>query len=168
MPRPAVRPLFSTLFELLVTPDAPAMAKTAAGRNAVETVANAVAAALANGRTAAGTAAAAFALSSNVWTQVSNLTSVADWASLSFFTVDSLQEYNVAPGTAGGVSSPNMDWVFFGVGFGVAVLLTLVAMGVFVLRLRRRHAHAERLAAEAIHASMLPLPPQTPSAAVAV
>lgn len=118
-----------------------------------------------SGRTAAGTAA--FPLSSNTWTHASNLTSVADWSSLSFFTVDSVAEYNTVPGTAGGNASPAASYGMIGAMMGAVGVAIIVAVAVFAWRLRRGR-NADRLAAAAIEAAKVPVAGGSPAQATAV
>lgn len=141
----SVRPLFSTLFQLMVTSDAPIVAATARGQNAVEAVAAAVAKAMASSQTSTAAGASPFSLAASTWTRVSNLTSAAAWSSLSFFTVDSVQQYNSVPGAA--VAPSNISkWWPAAVGGSVSALL-LGAVFAFLLTRRRYTFPAEALAA---------------------
>lgn len=146
----SVRPLFSTLFQLIVTSDAPIVATTARGQNAVDRVAAAVAAAMTSSQSSTGSSP--FSLASSTWTRVSNLTSAAAWSSLSFFTVDSVQQYNSVPGAAVPPSNTNKWWPV-AVGGAVSALL-LGSVFVFLLTRRRHAMPAEALAAIERHGAM--------------
>ena len=131
----AVSRLFTVLFGLYVTPNSAAVANSHTGQNAVQVVAQAVAAALA---ASGAESASLFPASTVFWTAASNVTT---WNGLSMFTVDSIASFNAISGVLAPPGSSQLKLLSL-----LSLLLVAVVLVAFVVVYRAKRQGREATA----------------------